>query len=711
MVMLVVSTVCFLLMSALVLSRRPWPALNLSLIGATFVTLLWCFLVYGLDTSIGSFVWYGRIIFFVGLLSLVGILVFTSLLVHRYVHRLGRVWPFGAIYAGLLAGIGLMTVLTDAIVQNVLRNQMFLEPVYGSMFWLYVAFITSTILLIIILLWYGIRNTRDKERNQIATVAMTIVLSITIILFTNFILPIVTGDTASVNLMPIGFLVLMLGLTLAIIRNGLFDVKLTVVRSVAYIAAITTMCGVYYILVFVISLTLMKDQASTAVSTSSVNIFLALILALIFQPLKRFFDQITDIIFYRDEYSPQETLDKIGIVVSRTTNVEQLLKDVLGIMKTSIDPIAAWFVLVDSSGAIVLTRGYGEKMNIEDILKGLRHREEKLVVAGLSGNDQFHAVMGKNGATVVARLNTVSRVSGYLILGEKMSGGMYTRRDFNFLSVMTDELAVAVENTRQYEEIRAFSETLQEKVEAATHDLRVSNRKLRMMDQTKDEFISLTSHQLRTPLTTIKGYLSMLLDGDVGEMDPQQRKLVEEAFNSSQRMVHLISDFLNISRIQTGKFVIDLADVNLADILDEEIDQLRISANSRQLTLQYDKPDNFPIMSVDEGKIRQVMMNFIDNAIYYSLGGSTITIILSYTASTVEFKVIDQGIGVPKAEQHRLFAKFSRASNAKKQRPDGTGIGLFMAKKVIVALEGSIIFKSEEGKGSTFGFRLNRPSA
>lgn len=231
------------------------------------------------------------------------------------------------------------------------------------------------------------------------------------------------------------------------------------------------------------------------------------------------------------------------------------------------------------------------------------------------------------------------------------------------------------------------------------------------MDQTKDEFISLTSHQLRTPLTTIKGYISMLLDGDAGELQPQQRKLLEEAFNSSQRMVHLISDFLNISRIQTGKFMIELADVNLADILDEEIEQLRISALSRQINLHYDKPADFPIMPLDDGKIRQVMMNFIDNAIYYSPSNSTINVTLSHTASTVEFKVIDQGIGVPKAEQHKLFAKFSRASNAKRQRPDGTGIGLFMAKKVIVALGGAIIFESEEGKGSTFGFRLNRPKS
>lgn len=203
----------------------------------------------------------------------------------------------------------------------------------------------------------------------------------------------------------------------------------------------------------------------------------------------------------------------------------------------------------------------------------------------------------------------------------------------------------------------------------------------------------------------------MLLDGDAGEINPQQRKLLEEAFNSSQRMVHLISDFLNISRIQTGKFIIELTDVNLADILDEEIEQLRISATSRKLNLTYDKPVDFPTLPIDEGKIRQVMMNFIDNAIYYSPSEGTINVVLSHTATSVEFKVIDHGIGVPKAEQHKLFVKFSRASNARKQRPDGTGIGLFMAKKVIVALGGAIIFQSEEGKGSTFGFRLNRPKA
>jgi len=218
----------------------------------------------------------------------------------------------------------------------------------------------------------------------------------------------------------------------------------------------------------------------------------------------------------------------------------------------------------------------------------------------------------------------------------------------------------------------------------------------------------MTSHQLRTPLTTIKGYISMLLDGDGGELTAMQRKMLGEAFNSTQRMSYLIGDFLNISRLQTGRFELQKSNVNLAEILDEEIVQLQASARSRSLTLKYDKPEFFPVEQVDEDKIRQVMMNFIDNAIYYSPPNTTITILLNSSSDSITFKVVDQGIGVPAEEKHKLFAKFYRAPNAVRQRPDGTGIGLYMAKKVVVAHEGAILFDSKEGKGSTFGFVLPR---
>lgn len=234
--------------------------------------------------------------------------------------------------------------------------------------------------------------------------------------------------------------------------------------------------------------------------------------------------------------------------------------------------------------------------------------------------------------------------------------------------------------------------------------LKKSNSKLRLLDRTKDDFISMASHQLRTPLTSVKGYVSMVLDGDAGKVNELQKKLLNQSFLSSQRMVYLISDLLNVSRLRTGKFVIEPIESNLADVIESEVEQLQETAKGRELTLAYRKPEHFPTLLVDETKLRQVIMNFIDNAIYYTASGGHITINLVDKPDSIEFTVVDDGMGVPKQEQHHLFNKFYRAHNAKRARPDGTGLGLFMAKKVIIAQGGAVIFKSQEDKGSTFGF-------
>ena len=200
----------------------------------------------------------------------------------------------------------------------------------------------------------------------------------------------------------------------------------------------------------------------------------------------------------------------------------------------------------------------------------------------------------------------------------------------------------------------------------------------------------------------------MVLDGDAGRISPLQRKLLNQAFISSQRMVFLISDLLNVSRLKTGKFVIEEVPCNLSEVIEGEVSQLVETAKARELELSYDKPAHFPTYMLDEMKLRQVIMNFIDNAIYYTPEGGHIVVGLVEKPKSIELTVTDDGMGVPREEQHHLFGKFFRANNAKRARPDGTGLGLFMAKKVVIAQGGAIIFHSEEGKGSTFGFSFSK---
>ena len=296
-------------------------------------------------------------------------------------------------------------------------------------------------------------------------------------------------------------------------------------------------------------------------------------------------------------------------------------------------------------------------------------------------------------AKLVARQNLV----GIMVIGSDGSASSFETADLNLLERLTEAVGIALDNKLLFEENQQV-----------LAQLRKANGRLKELDATKDEFISMASHQLRTPLTSIKGYLSMVLEGDVGPLNKKERDMVQTAFNSAERMVFLIADLLNVSRLQSGKFVIENKPTDLSKMIESQVDQLQETAQNHQLKLTYVKPGSFPMLNIDETKVQQVVMNFMDNAIYYTPPGGSIEVRLEATEKEVIYTVTDTGLGVPKAEQSHLFAKFYRANNARKARPDGTGLGLFMAKKVIVAQGGAIIFKSTEGKGSTFGFSFPR---
>jgi signal transduction histidine kinase len=298
-------------------------------------------------------------------------------------------------------------------------------------------------------------------------------------------------------------------------------------------------------------------------------------------------------------------------------------------------------------------------------------------------------------SVIITKLISRQKLVGLMVIGLGQDEGKVTEKEQALLDRLGKAVGIAIDNKLLFEE--------NQRVLA---QLKRSNAKLRQLDKTKDDFISMASHQLRTPLTSVKGYLSMTLEGDGGKVNDKQRKLLSQAFISSQRMVYLIADMLNVSRLKTGKFVIEPEATDLADTVATELDQLMGTAAARGLKLTYNRPHDFPVLMLDQTKIRQVVMNFVDNAIYYTPSGGRIDVTLQDTGKAIEFIVTDNGIGVPRSEQHHLFNKFYRANNAKKARPDGTGLGLFMAKKVIIAQGGSIIFHSQEGKGSTFGFSI-----
>ncbi len=246
-----------------------------------------------------------------------------------------------------------------------------------------------------------------------------------------------------------------------------------------------------------------------------------------------------------------------------------------------------------------------------------------------------------------------------------------------------------------------------EKVQILAKQLESANEKLKQADLAKSEFLSIAAHQLRTPLTAIKGYISMFLEGDYGKFTKEQTVELESIFRSADRLTRLIDVFLNVSRIETGRLDIKKAPVNFYEILDAVVTDIRQMAKKKNLELTVQKQaDDLPPLMIDRDKIQDVVMNLVDNSIKYTEKG-WVNIRVSRSRSLMSFEVRDSGIGISSQEIDNLFQKFTRAEAVTRTATGGSGLGLFIAKKIVEAHGGRIWVESEgEGKGSMFTFTL-----
>jgi signal transduction histidine kinase len=601
------------------------------------------------------------------------------------------------------------SILTESIQLNGTgNNQLFVRPFWYAVYFTY---FSSAIMMTFTELYLQIRRYKGYRRKQLIYIFTGTASAAALSIVTNLLLP-VLGNGELIWLGPTWTLFYIITVSIAVVKHQLFDIKLAAVRSIAYAGVLITLSAVYYIFAYLMSILVFGGQTSDSLSVSPINILLALILAFLFQPIKRFFDRITDNIFYRDNYKSEEFFAELSNLLTSTTELRGLLERASTEISDTLKAEQVFFYLHYSNGTdhhVTAGTKHHNSLPVYDarILDAysVEHTETIIVTEMLAEHSQLRRMLVSHKVALVMPLRRAEGTIGYVCLGDHQGRG-YTKRDLKVLSTIAGELVIAIQNALSLHEIKEINAGLQQSISNATKELRSSNSQLRHLDEVKDEFMSMASHQLRTPLTSIKGYLSMVIEGDTGEITPQQRRLLEEAFSSSERMVRLIADFLNVSRLQTGKFVIEKLPVDIAKVVKTEVSSLKLIAKTHDIKLAFHTPAALPTVSIDEAKIRQVIMNFVDNAIYYSRSKSTITIKLEEIDGNISFTVTDTGIGVPEDEQASLFNKFFRAKNARKQRPDGTGVGLYLAKKVVMAHGGKMVFSSVENQGSVFGFRI-----
>jgi PAS domain S-box-containing protein len=314
----------------------------------------------------------------------------------------------------------------------------------------------------------------------------------------------------------------------------------------------------------------------------------------------------------------------------------------------------------------------------------------------------------------------------------------YSSDDVEVAQALANRVALAVYNANLFEdasteieerkklqdELEQFNSFLEERVQSRTEELEKSNAGLQAeikhrqklerqrmqhyidLNKTKDEFISLSSHQLRTPATGVKQYLGMVLEGMAGDISELQKTFLQKAYESNERQLTIVSDLLKVAQVDAGKVKLRRAETNIAEMVCDVIKEQQSSFDTRKQTVQFDYPSFKAEAYVDPDKIRMVMENMIDNASKYSDPNTAVKISMIDEKNVIKINVTDNGVGIAPDDIPKLFEKFNRIHNHLSTHVGGTGLGLYWAKKIVDLHGGMIEVASVLDTGSTFSVSL-----
>lgn len=255
------------------------------------------------------------------------------------------------------------------------------------------------------------------------------------------------------------------------------------------------------------------------------------------------------------------------------------------------------------------------------------------------------------------------------------------------------------------EEVKFEKQSVEQKVVERTAELKAANERLMELDKIKTEFISVAAHELRTPLTAIK-WIVQILHKDAASFKPEHAEQVNKLNEIINKMVALVGDILNVSRIEEGRFGSNLKNQDILPLLQNILGIVEVNAQAKSVNLVKNIPASLPPLPLDEERLKLALENIIGNAVKYTPASGQVVITASVDAKNFSLVVADTGIGIAPADQKRLFDKFFRANNALKHDTDGTGLGLYIARNIVEAHHGAITFNSEENKGTTFTITL-----
>lgn len=301
--------------------------------------------------------------------------------------------------------------------------------------------------------------------------------------------------------------------------------------------------------------------------------------------------------------------------------------------------------------------------------------------------------------SMIFPVNARNKAIGFMIFSMIKDIKDVSEEEMDLIRSFTDVVGLAVQNS-----------TLYSSLGKTTQELKIANDKLEEVDKLKDEFVSLASHELRTPMTIIKSYVWMLLNDSSVQLSEKQKKYLEKTLSSTQRLINLVNDMLNVSRIESGKLTVEPVPTDVCKLVSEVAAEMQARAAEVGVNLSYVQPASPLMANVDIDKIKEVVINLIGNSLKFTPKGGSVTITVDENIKDFALvKVTDTGRGITSSDMPKLFKKFNMVGDGHltKDQGQGTGLGLYLSKSLVELHGGRIWVESEgEGKGATFSFTL-----
>ncbi len=628
-----------------------------------------------------------------------------------YLNAYEKIYNRILLYIGYLSALFLALISpTSLLVKDMSAKLVFrFWPDAGSFYWLFLLMFFGFVVYSVSLFIGSYGDASEIKKQQIKFLLFGTGLGF-LGGSTNFLL------WYNIPILPVGNILVSLYVILtayAIVVHRLMDIKMVMRRYSVFLASLS---------VVLVLATAVKYLAETYFYdyTSWADPLILVAALFIFPPIRNYFYRLANRYFFSSLYDSGEVIASLSDKLRTTLETEKIYDFIYQIL-TNAFHVKAFGLLIYSEADKNFVADYNNGFTLnkqksfpeDKILNEMFIKKNQPIItedAGhtpeLNGNQTIE-MLKKIGVEILAPLNVKDKTIGLIALGKKESGDMYNDEDLKVLEVAGAQTAIALENALLYKETKNFSLKLEKEVERATRDLKKANIQLKKLDAAKSEFISIASHQLRTPLTVIKGYISMMLEGNFGPLTKPEEESLGKVFESNERLIQLVEDLLNISRIESGRLQFNYKETDLNKMAESVVDELSTNAKKKNLILEYKAPaEALPTLKLDDEKVRQVVMNLVDNAIKYTKEGK-VTVTVEQAGNKLHFCVADSGMGIKPEDMPNLFKKFSRGTGTSLIHTEGTGLGLYVARMMIEAHKGKVWAESDGvGKGSKFCFEL-----